>query len=312
MQTWALIADSFRESLDRKIFWVMLLIEFVVVAAMFCIGFSPGRVDILFGTWSFATDHFTTMSGVDTAKIAGLTVHFIMDMVLGWAGVTLAIIATAGFFPTMLERGAVEVLLSKPLSRGKLFLGKYLGSMAFITIHATIFVLLSFLVIGVRWNVWLPGYILTIPLLVVLFSYIYAISAWAGVMFRSAVPAVLLSLGAWVAFAGVQAAGDMFDAFPSWKENRLAYAVVNTARWCVPKTHDITYVAAKWSGASTTTELVPDAVEIEQNDKETVYRAGQAEKQRMNLNPLYTIGSSLLFEAVVVLLTLWKFSRSDY
>lgn len=312
MQTWALIVDSFRESLDRKIFWVMLLVELLVVAGMFCVGFSPGRVDILFGTWFFETNQFTALSGVDSAKIAGITVHFIMDLVLGWSGVTLAIIATAGFFPTMLERGSVEVLLSKPLSRGKLFLGKYLGSMAFIAIHASIFVFFSFLVIGFRWKVWLPGYLLTIPLLVVLFSYIYAISAWAGVMFRSTVAAVLLSLGAWVGFAGVQAVGDLFDTFPTWKENRLAYAAVNTARWCIPKTHDITYVAAKWSGATTTTELVPHAVEIEQGDEETIDRAGQAEKQRMNLNPLYTIGSSLLFEAVVVLLALWKFSRSDY
>jgi len=309
MQTWALIADSFRESLDRKIFWVMLLFEGIVAAAMFCIGFSPGKVDILFGTWSIATDQFTSLSGLDTAKIAGLTVHFIMDIVLGWAGVTLAIIATSNFFPTLLERGAVDVLLSKPMSRTKLFIGKYLGSMAFIAIHATIFVVITFFVIGVRWRVWLPGYLLTIPLLVILFSYVYAISAWAGVMFRSTVAAVLLSLGAWVAFAGVQATGDAFDTFPKWKENRWAYNAVSTARWCVPKTHDITYLAAKWSGAGVSTDLVSD---IPEADRQPLDRAGQAERDRMNLNPIYTIGSSLLFEGVILLLALWKFSRSDY
>jgi ABC-type transport system involved in multi-copper enzyme maturation permease subunit len=309
MQTWALIADSFRESVDRKIFWVLLLIEGIVAAAMFCIGFSPGKVDILFGTWSIETVQFTTIAGLDTTKIAGLTVHFIMDVVLGWAGVTLAIIATANFFPTLLERGAVEVLLSKPMSRTKLFIGKYLGSMAFIGIHATIFIVATFFVIGWRWRVWLPGYLLTIPLLMILFSYLYAISAWAGVMFRSTVAAVLLSLGAWVAFAGVQAMGDAFDAFPTWKENRWAYGAVSTARWCIPKTHDITYLAAKWSGAGTSVDLVPDVPDV---DRPSLNRAAQAELDRMNLNPLQTIGSSLLFEGVILLLALWKFSRSDY
>jgi len=309
MQLFALIRDSFRESLDRKIFWVLLLIESAVAAAMFCIGFSPGGIDILFGTWTFNTTEFTTLATLDSAKIAALAVHFILDLVVGWAGVTLAIIATAGFIPTLLERGAVEVLLSKPISRTKLFIGKYLGSMVFIALHATFFVVVTFLVIGTRWRVWMPGYLLAIPLIVILFSYVYAVSAWAGVMYRSAVAAVLLSIGAWVMFAGVQAAGDMFDAFPSWKENRLAYATVSMARWCVPKTHDITYVAAKWSGASASTELVPD---VEEADRKPIQRAGQSERRRMDLNPLYTIGSSLLFEGVVLLLAMWKFARSDY
>jgi hypothetical protein len=181
--------------------------------------------------------------------------------------------------------------------------------MVFIALHAAFFVALTFLVIGVRWHVWMPGYLLAIPLIVVLFSYVYAISAWAGVMYRSAVAAVLLSVGAWVVFAGVQGAGDLFDAFPSWKENRLAYSTVSVARWCVPKTHDISYVAAKWAGAVPSTELVP---QVDEADKEAIQNAGQSERRRMNINPLYTIGSSLLFEGLVLLLAMWKFAKCDY
>ncbi len=309
MQFWALMVDSFRESVDRKIFWVMLLMELLVAAAMFCIGFHPGQIDILFGAWTIETDHFTALSGLRHDRIASLAVNFIMDLVLGWIGVTLAIIATAGFLPSLLERGAVDVLLSKPISRPALFLGKYLGSMVFVLIHAIVFVVITFVIIGTRWGVWLPGYLLTIPLLVVLFSYIYSVSAWAGVRYRSTIAAVLLGLGAWVFFAGVQATGDAFETFPAWKENRWAYNAVLAARWAVPKTHDITYLAGKWSGAAVSTELVP---EVEDKDKDMVQRAGESELERMNLNPLYTIGSSLLFEALVVLLTMWTFSRSDY
>jgi hypothetical protein len=41
-------------------------------------------------------------------------------------------------------------------------------------------------------------------------------------------------------------------------------------------------------------------------------RAGRAERERMNLSPVYTMGSSLLFEAVIVALAIWRFSRNDY
>jgi ABC-type Na+ efflux pump permease subunit len=232
-----------------------------------------------------------------------------MDVILGWIGVTLSIVATAGFFPSLLERGAVDVLLSKPISRTRLFLGKYVGSMVFVLLHAIFFVVLTFLIMGFRWGAWLPGYLLSIPLLVILFSYVYCVSAWAGVRFRSATVAINLSVGVWVIFAGIQGIGDLFDTFPKWKQNRWAYNACIVARWVVPKTHDLTYLAGKWSGAAVSTELVP---EIDEADRSAMERAGRAELERMNLNPLYTIGSSLLFEAVVVALGIWQLSRSDY
>ena len=309
MQFWALIVDSFRESCDRKIFRVMLVIEMLVAAAMFCVGFEPGKITILFGVWGIETNHFTALAGLRQDLIASIAVHVIMDILFGWIGLTLAIIATAGFFPSLMERGAIDVMLAKPMSRSALFLGKYLGSMVFVLFHAVFFVTLTFFVIGFRWRVWLPGYLLTIPLLVLLFSYIYCVSAWVGVVYRSTVAAVLLSLGAWVFFSGIQATADAFEMFPTWKENRLAYNTLGVARWCIPKTQDITYLAAKWSGAGVSTELVPD---VEEDDRPVVERAGRSELQRMAINPFYTIGSSLGFEMIVVLLAMWKFSRSDY
>ncbi len=308
MQLWALIVDSFRESLDRKIFWVLLLIEVVVAAAMFCVGFEPGKVDILFGTWTIETAHFTALSGLRMDLLAR-TVNIIMDFVVGWIGVTLAIVATAGFIPAMLERGAVDVLLSKPLSRPLLFLGKYLGSMVFVLVHAAFFVGLTFLIIGWRWNAWLPGYFWTIPLLVVLFSYVYCVSAWAGVRFRSSIVAINLSVGAWVFFAGIQGVGDLFELEKDMQKHRWAYRSVQIARWCVPKTQDITDLAAKWSGAAASTELMPEPPE---EDREAIEQAKRTERKRMDINPVHTIGTSLLFEAVVVLLAMWRFSRQDY
>ncbi len=309
MQVWALIVDSFRESLDRKIFWVLLLIELLVAAAMFCIGFEPGRIDVLFGLWTPQTDAFTSLSGLRTDRIAGLAVHFIMDLFLGWVGITLAIIATAGFFPTMLERGAVDVVLSKPISRPKLFLGRYMGSMVFVLLHATFFVGITFVIIGTRWRTWLPGYLLSIPLMVLLFSYIYCISAWAGVAYRSTVVAVIISLAAWACFFGIQTTGDLFETLPRWKESRAAYKAISTARWVIPKTQDITYLAARWSGASTSAGLVP---EVDKDGQDMVQRADQSERERMYMNPIHTIGTSLLFEAVIVALAMWRFSRQDY
>ena len=305
----ALAKDSLRESMDRKIFWVMTALSVLVAAGMFCFAFEPGRVVVLFGAWEFETAEFTSAGSVQSSRIAGLAVHIIWDLMLGFVGVTLALVATAGFLPAFMERGAIEVVLSKPMARWKVFLAKYLGSMVFILAQATLFVVLTYMVIGFRWGVWLPGYLLTIPLSVILFSYLYCVSALVAVWSRSTVAAALMSFGAWVGFFGVQTTADLFDLYPSWQEQTVACKAIRAARWIVPKTQDITYLAARWVGAGASSEVVPDG---EGEDAELVRRAGALEEERMEINPVHTLGSSLLFEAVIVLLAIWKFSRTDY
>jgi ABC-type transport system involved in multi-copper enzyme maturation permease subunit len=320
MQIWALIADSFREARDTKIFWVMTAISLVVVAAMFCVGIYPDRVDILFGAWQINTDRFAASAGVDpgtlaalgvrTDLVAGLAVDFILELVLGFIGMILAIIATAGFLPNMLARGTIDVLLSKPLPRWRLFLGRYLGSMMFILVQAVLFVGLSFVVMGTRWQVWLPGYLLTIPLIVLLFSYLYCVSAFVAVRFGSSTAAVLLTLGAWVFFAGIQSLDDAFDYSKEMRSYTRVRQTVNVARWIVPKTQDITYIAKRWTGAATASKLF--AGSDDEAARKALADADEIELRRIRLNPTYTIGSSLLFEAALVLAAMWSFSRKDF
>ncbi len=309
MQFWALITDSFRESRDRKIFWVMLFISVATAAAMACVKFEPAGINILFGLWTIDTNMFGAASDFRTDLIAGILVDGIMDVVLGSVGIILAIVATAGFIPAMMERGGVDVLTAKPMSRSALLLGKYLGTMVFMLFHAGVFVGLTFLVAGFRWGAWIPGCLWTIPLIVLLFSYLYCVSVLVAVLWRSTVAVVLITLGAWMLFVAVQQFADMFTIYPSWQENTRVHRAVRAARWVVPKTQDVTLLARKWAGAAPSEELIPDTEEV---DDELLERASKAEADRMALSPILTIGSSLGFEAFILLLAAWRFSRRDF
>lgn len=309
MQFWALVYDSFRESVDRKIFWVMLFISLAVAGAMFCIGFEPDKVSILFGTWDIQTDFLTIGGELRKDIISLIVVDGIMDTILGFVGVILALIATAGFFPSLMQRGTVDVMLSKPIARWQLFLGKYLGSMVFVGFHATVFVVLTFLVCGMRWGVWLPGYLLSIPLIVLLFSYLYCISVLVAIPTRSSVAAVLVTLGAWVIFAGIQVTDDRFAHSPAWQQYRTAYTASRVARWVVPKTADITIKAKQWARTATSSELIRGR---NMDSDDAMDLAVKVERARMAIPAVYTIGSSLMFEAVVVLIAICLFSRRDY
>lgn len=195
-----------------------------------------------------------------------------------------------------------------------MFLYKYLAGMLFVMLQATLFFGLTFLVMGLRWGIWAPGYLLCIPLLVLLFSYVYCVSVLVAVRTRSTLAAVLLSLGAWVAFAFIHQAPGVFDAFPSLKEHRRLCSAIRVVSWIPPKTGDFPYLAAHWAGAGTSLDIFPDSMIDTSSDEERaqVERARDIEERELMKNPVYSIGSSLLFEAVVVLLAMWTFARKDY
>lgn len=314
MQFWALVVDSFRESLDRKIFWVMVAVTLIIAAAMVCVGFEDDHVSFLFGMWEIRTDHYSTMSGLGRSNIVGLVVYALMNPLLGWAGVTLMIIATAGAFPALMARGVIDVVLSKPISRQRLFIYKYLASMVFVLVQATLFVGVTFLIMGMRWGVWVPGYLLSIPLVVLLFSYVYCVSVLVAVRTRSTVAAILLSIGAWIAYVLPATALQAFNEIPSLREQERFYQMVRVAAWIPPKTADISYLAGKWGGARTSLDIVPTTVIGSQGEgeQEQLEHLRDVERREMDKSPVLSIGSSLLFEAVVVLWAMVLFTRKDY
>jgi ABC-type transport system involved in multi-copper enzyme maturation permease subunit len=312
MQVWALIVDGFRESRDRKIFWIMLGISAIVAAAMACISFGDNNIYILFGKWQLSSSDIGFGPTLDREQIVGIIVYWMMDFILGWVGIILALIATASFFPTMMDKGAIDVVLAKPITRAKLFLSKYLGSMVFVFVQAAFFVGLTFVVAGLRWKVWVPGYLWCILLMVVLFSYLYCVSVLTAVRTRSALAAVLVSMGAWVFFFGVQTAYDMFDLFPEWKENKIVYNVAQGARWVVPKTADITYFAGRWSGASAPADVTPQVQAQSDFEADITERAMDLDRERFEQSAFASMGSSLATEAVIVLIAMITFIRRDF
>lgn len=310
MQLWALIKDGFRESRDRRIFWVLLVMSVCVAAAMFCIRFEPDGIDVLFGMWKIDASQFGDAGVLRTDVIAAVIVDGIMDTALGSVGMILSIIATAGFLPHLLEKGSIEIVVSKPIARWKLFLGRYLGGVSFVFFHATVFVGLTFLVAGVRWGVWLPGYLFAIPLVTLLFSFLYCISALAAVLTRGTVTAVLVTLVAWAGFAGIQSADDLLNVGKPAADRHVMLQSLHVARQIVPKTQDVLHIAKRWSKAANAVELFPG--ESEPEALEMMSQARRAEEERRKIPAYHTLGTSLLFELVILVAAMWRFSRMDF
>ncbi|NOT02149.1 MAG: ABC transporter permease [Phycisphaerales bacterium] len=314
MQVWALIVDSFRDAIDRKIFWIMLVLSAATAGAMACVSFDAEGVNVLFGTWHIDSEFYAVGSETGRSAIAATIIKIVFDLSIGWVGIILALIATAGMVPAMMSPGAVDILVSKPMSRHKLFFGKYVGAMAFVLMQATVFVFLTTFVAGWRWKCWILELLWLIPLTVLLFSYVYGFCALFGVLTRNAMASLLLTLVAWV---GVWAPQTLYETFVTFEEqidpDQRYQRAVGALKWVLPKTQDIPLIAGKLAGAALMSDVIAtESGTVTDGKKEPTIDPRQAEERLSDVNIAVSIASSLAFEGVLVAAASILFRRKDF
>ncbi len=195
-QLGAIMLDQYRELNSKKLFWLTLVISGVLVAAFACIGINERGLKLLI--WEVESD-FTNTKFIHAATFyKGIFVSLGISIWLTWGATILALVSTAGIFPDLMTGGSIDLLLSKPISRARLFLLKFLAGLLFVGLQVSLFTVLSFLVIGIRGGAWEPGLFLAIPIVLCFFSYIYSICVFIGVVTRSTIAALLLTMLAWL------------------------------------------------------------------------------------------------------------------
>jgi ABC-type transport system involved in multi-copper enzyme maturation permease subunit len=199
-QTLAILLDAFRELQSKKMFWAVLILNVLVVAGFGVIGANDHTLTVL---W------FEPLGDMRSAPVPPIFLYkilfstFVVGWWLTWLAALLALISTAGIFPDFMASGSVDLFLARPIGRLRLFFTKYLAGLLFVTLQVTLFTSLSFLVLGWRASLWEPGLFAAIPLVVVFFSYLFAICALLGSLTRSTIAALLLTILAWLAIWAV-------------------------------------------------------------------------------------------------------------
>ncbi len=202
-QTLAIFLDAYRELNSRKLFWITLAISGFVVSGSASLGINEQGISFLF--WTMPTQLVNTSVITVETFYKTLFSAFGVEVWLAKGATILALISTASIFPDMLASGSVDLVLSKPISRLKLFLVKYLAGLLFVTLQVFIFCVASFLVIGLRAGVWEPAIFVALPLVVCFFSYLFAFCALFGVWMRSVMAAIIWTILIWITLFGTYA-----------------------------------------------------------------------------------------------------------
>jgi ABC-type transport system involved in multi-copper enzyme maturation permease subunit len=322
-----LVWDTFRQALASRIFWVMLFVSVICIA--FCattstaglplkpVAEKPERIPV--EDAKKVSDFELSKSGVDV--IQG-EVQFLFgavrvpwgtyrDDAVRWlqlllagavadtAGLLLALIWTAAFLPTFLEPASVTVLLAKPVPRWSLLAGKYVGVVLFVALQAAVFVIGTWLALGLRTGVWAPQYLWSVLLLVVHFAVFFAFSSLLAVWTRSTIACVFGSLLFWLVCWGMNfgrhsalaSLGDHADVAAGFSR------ALEWGYWLLPKPADFSFALSKLLEAE---QYFPTATELQA-------------VERMNALSLdLSLLSSAAFAVVMLAIAGYEFVKADY
>ena len=122
-----LLLDSYRLLKARALFWITLGISGLVGLLYLSIGFNEDGMSLFFGLVSFEHELFRKGSEWAELLYIGIFTKFIVPLWITWIAIILGLISTASIFPDFMSEGSIELSLSKPVSRLKIFLTKYFG-----------------------------------------------------------------------------------------------------------------------------------------------------------------------------------------
>lgn len=100
--------------------------------------------------------------------------------------------ASAGYFPNMLEAGGVDIVVSKPIRRYQIYLGKYLGGLALLAAALVGTYFIVFVGVGLRTGQWVGSLFLVLPLQLLTAAVLYGILAAIGTISRNATLSIIV------------------------------------------------------------------------------------------------------------------------
>ena len=183
MKIFALITHTLRELIAKAtllfLAGISTLIILVLTLSLSSKESSDGMTIIVFGN--------PIGPAIPAEKMIELVQLFQSGLAAGlFAGVVLfGVFATAGIIPDMLEKGTVDLYLSKPIARWELLLGKYLGAIVVVLANAIYFIGALWLIFGLKLGVWNVQFLLSAFTLTFVFACLFSIVAHLGVASRN-------------------------------------------------------------------------------------------------------------------------------
>ncbi len=107
------------------------------------------------------------------------------------AGIFFSIFAASGLYPNLLEKGNIDWILSKPITRLQMLVGRYLGGLAIVGFNIFYLIGGSWLILSIKSGYWNASFLSAGILIVWVFAALFSLMALLGVLFQNAAISIM-------------------------------------------------------------------------------------------------------------------------
>jgi len=233
----SLIADTFQEARARWLFWgLFLLSSLLIIIFLFAL-----QVDLAAGAISLLGVQSTTRRIFSIQKFVNVSYSWVSIVLYVW-GTFLAIFASAALIPGVLEAGRIALLLSKPIHRTTLLLGRYLGNLLVVALNHIYLITSVWLILAIKTNIWDNRFLLAIPVSIFIFAVLLCVVVLVGVITESAA----LSVMAPVALGLISALLAQYPVIIKLLDSEWSRRLWMILYWIVPKVFDLGSAMRQW------------------------------------------------------------------
>jgi len=275
------IEDVMREAAAR---WT--LVAYFFLSTIFILIFASAiNLDIVDGALAGAKLFGKSVEVNGTMSIEKL----VMGFESGFSGILyvlctfLAIFATAHLVPRMQEKGTIDLYLSRPVSRMKLILSRYVAGLILAGSNVLYLIGSIWLIVAWKTHVFHPRFFLAGGVILFLIAVLLAFAFMIGVITSSTAVSIMATYG--VFFFGLMLAGHARIEAALSKEWQAA--AIRTLYWIMPKTAELaTSVVAYVGGPQLQNEIL-----------------------KVTAAPFW---STAIFGLVCITLASWMFQRKEF
>ncbi len=189
MKMLAVVQLTLRESLAKKTFMAFFGIS-TFIGLLFLFALNLDIVDGVKSSVSFFGHPAGKLVNLDKLVIG---LEGTIAVLLFTGGLFLSLFATSNQIPNFLQPGNIDLFISKPLSRGQLFVGRFLGAVLIVALNVFYLVLFVFLVLSFKTGIWNWGFLLSGLMIVITFAILYSLMAFLGLLTRSSAFSLMIT-----------------------------------------------------------------------------------------------------------------------
>ena len=151
-------------------------------------------------------------------------------------GLFLSIFSASSFIPHMLEKGSIDLLLSKPVSRAQIIIGKFLGGFLVVLINIAFLVGGIWILIGLKLGIWNAEILLTILTISFTFAVLYSLIIFIGIISQSSILAMMITYLIFIVLSPLLQARDQLSIL---FKSKFVESFMDILYYITPKTTEL-------------------------------------------------------------------------